>query len=138
MVSDVDGDWSPVDEEKPTLYLGYIVDAHYQSLLPQAENHPTPAYLKREAIDNTLAVVMQGLDAKLKQQSSQVSFNSKHNLFGPCHHLHTFKVASSNSQELILKELFTSFFIKARAADPPADSATSTMEPGSSEARKSP
>ena len=77
IVSDVDGDWSPVDEEKPTLYLGYIVDAHYQSLLPQAEHHPTPAYLQREAIDNALAAAMQGLDAELKQQSSQVSFNGK-------------------------------------------------------------
>ena len=90
IVSDVDGDWSPVDEEKPTLYLGYIVDAHYQSLLPQAEHHPTPAYLQREAIDNALAAAMQGLDAELKQQSSQVSFNGKnveHKLFGPWHHL---------------------------------------------------
>ena len=90
IVSDVDGDWSPVDEEKPTLYLGYIVDAHYQSLLPQAEHHPTPAYLQREAIDNALAAAMQGLDAELKQQSSQVSFNGKnveHKIFGPWHHL---------------------------------------------------
>ena len=106
IVSDVDGDWSPVDEEKPTLYLGYIVDAHYQSLLPQAEHHPTPAYLQREAIDNALAAAMQGLDAELKQQSSQVSFNGKnveHKLFGPWHHLQCKFYIHSMSLSVILK-----------------------------------
>ena len=106
IVSDVDGDWSPVDEEKPTLYLGYIVDAHYQSLLPQAEHHPTPAYLQREAIDNALAAAMQGLDAELKQQSSQVSFNGKnveHKIFGPWHHLQCKFYIHSMSLSVILK-----------------------------------
>ena len=77
LVSDVDGDWSPVDEEKPTLYLGYIVNAHYQSLLPRAEHHPTPAYLLPEAIDNAMAGmvygVMQGLD---EEQNNKVSLSS--------------------------------------------------------------
>ena len=77
LVSDVDGDWSPVDEEKPTLYLGYIVNAHYQSLLPRAEHHPTPAYLLPEAIDNAMAGmvygVMQGLD---DEQNNKVSLSS--------------------------------------------------------------
>ena len=77
LVSDVDGDWSPVDEEKPTLYLGYIVNAHYQSLLPRAEHHPTPAYLLPEAIDKAMAGmvygVMQGLD---DEQNNKVSLSS--------------------------------------------------------------
>ena len=77
LVSDVDGDWSPVDEEKPTLYLGYIVNAHYQSLLPRAEHHPTPAYLLPEAINNAMAGmvygVMQGLD---DEQNNKVSLSS--------------------------------------------------------------
>ena len=39
-VIDVDGNWATVAEEKPTLFLGYMVNSHYQSLLPLGEDHP--------------------------------------------------------------------------------------------------
>ena len=102
IVSDVDGDWAPVDEEKPMLYLGYItgVNGHYQSLLPRIENHPTPAYLQPEAIDNALAGmvygVMQDLEAELKQVSLS-SKNVKHNFPLSCYLFLVIKVTPNIS-----------------------------------------
>ena len=102
IVSDVDGDWVPVDEEKPILYLGYItgVNGHYQSLLPRIEDHPTPAYLQPEAIDNALAGmvygVMQDLEAELKQVSLS-SKNVKHNFPLSCYLFLVIKVTPNIS-----------------------------------------
>ena len=61
------------------LYLGYItgVNGHYQSLLPRIEDHPTPAYLQPEAIDNALAGMVYGVMQDLEAELMQVSLSSK-------------------------------------------------------------
>ena len=73
-----DGNWSPVaeGEQRPRLYLGYIVSEHYQSLLPLVED-PLPKCVERPAVDETLKETLQSVlraveEAKLKQDT-QVS-----------------------------------------------------------------
>ena len=71
------GDFSPATgERRPVLYLGYIVDNHYQSLLPQVEDNTVPEWLAQQAIDSTLQDVKQRLDEAQAnfEQGSQVSF----------------------------------------------------------------
>ena len=73
-VSNVDGNWAPVAERKPRLYLGYIVRSHYQSLLPTEEG-PLPQCVAQPALDNVLADVMQTLGDELAQ-NIQVTLES--------------------------------------------------------------
>ena len=70
-ITTIDGEFSPSapGERQPVMYLGYIVNAHYQSLLPQVEE--LPEWLAPPAIDNTLQRTLQRLQA---MQGSQVSF----------------------------------------------------------------
>ena len=75
------GDFSPAaGERRPVLYLGYIVNNHYQSLLPQVEDNTVPDYLAQPAIDNTLHNVLQNVLQELAdqqpnfEQGNQVSF----------------------------------------------------------------
>ena len=55
-----DGTWSPVAEgdQRPRLYLGYIVGEHYQSLLPLVED-PLPKCITKPAVDKTLKETLQ-------------------------------------------------------------------------------
>ena len=91
-ITTIDGEFSPSapGERQPVMYLGYIVNAHYQSLLPQVEE--LPEWLAPPAIDNTLQRTLQRLQA---MQGSQVSF-TQDNFF-----LHK----SSTSTEYILTYL---------------------------------
>ena len=77
----ITGDFSPAaGERRPVLYLGYVVNNHYQSLLPLVEDNTIPQYLAQPAIDNTLQVTFQGVIEALAQQqlsseqSNKVSF----------------------------------------------------------------
>ena len=74
-VSNVDGNWAPVAERKPRLYLGYIVRSHYQSLLPTEED-PLPQCVAQPALDNVLADVMRTLGDELAQ-NIQVNFRKQ-------------------------------------------------------------
>ena len=69
----IDGQFFPSapGESQPVMYLGYIVNTHYQSLLPQVEDNTMPAWLAPPAIDNTLQRTLQCLQSM--QQGSQVS-----------------------------------------------------------------
>ena len=71
-ITTIDGEFSPSapGERQPVMYLGYIVNAHYQSLLPQVEE--LPEWLAPPAIDNTLQRTLQRLQA---MQGSQVSIS---------------------------------------------------------------
>ena len=71
----IDGNWFPVAGDKPRLYLGYIVDEHYQSLLPLIEDHSRPVYLAPPAINAVLGDVLK------KLQDNQVSFKKRKFLF---------------------------------------------------------
>ena len=73
IISDIDGNWSPVAGDKPRLYLGYIVNEHYQSLLPLVEDHSRPANLAPLAITTALGDALETLKAKL-EEDNQVSF----------------------------------------------------------------
>ena len=53
------------------MHLGYIVNNHYQSLIPQVEDNTVPQWLAPAAIDNTLQRTLQCLQSM--QQGSQVS-----------------------------------------------------------------
>ena len=70
-VSTIDADFfPPIDgEQRPVLYLGYIVDEHYQSLLPLVEDdYIPPPGLAQPAISNALQNALQALlEAKAKQ-----------------------------------------------------------------------
>ena len=72
IVSDIDGNWSPVAGSKPRLYLGYIVNEHYQSLLPLVEDYSRPANLAPQAITNALADALDSL--KKMPKDNQVIF----------------------------------------------------------------
>ena len=72
IVSDIDGNWSPVAGNKPRLYLGYIVNEHYQSLLPLVEDYSRPANLAPQAITNALADALDSL--KKMPKDNEVSF----------------------------------------------------------------
>ena len=73
----IDGDFSsPPGETRPVMYLGYIVNHHYQSMLPQVEDNTVLQCLTRPVIDNTLQDVVQRLARQqlLSEQGIQVSF----------------------------------------------------------------
>ena len=69
----IDGQFFPSapGENQPVMYLGYIVNTHYQSLLPQVEDNTVPHWLAPPAIDNALQRTLQCLQSM--QQGSQVS-----------------------------------------------------------------
>ena len=62
-------------ETRPTLYLGYIVDQHYQSLLPVMENRYLPPGLAQPAVDNALKNVLRALEKS--KQGTEVSIHFK-------------------------------------------------------------
>ena len=71
----IDGDFSsPPGETRPVMYLGYIVNHHYQSLLPQIEDNSVPQCLTLPVIDNTLRDVVQRLAKQqlISEQGIQV------------------------------------------------------------------
>ena len=77
----ITGDFSPAaGERRPVFYLGYVVNNHYQSLLPLVEDNTVPQYLAQPAIDNTLSSAIYGVLEALAQQQphseqgNQVSF----------------------------------------------------------------
>ena len=74
--SDIDGNWSPVAGDKPRLYLGYIVNEHYQSLLPLVEDQSRPANLAPRAITTALGDALETVKAKLTE-SNQVCFKKQ-------------------------------------------------------------
>ena len=71
IVATTDADFfPPIDgEQRPILYLGYIVNEHYQSLLPLVENdYVPPPGLDQPAVSNALQNALQALlEAKTKQ-----------------------------------------------------------------------
>ena len=89
-----DGNWLPVaeGEVRPRLYLGYIVRAHYQSLLPLEED-PLPRCVTQPAVDKTLQETLQNVlravEEEKSKQGTQVSI-SKARLAIIAHHLLTF------------------------------------------------
>ena len=60
-------------ELRPLLYLGYIVNEHYQSLLPVVEDDYTPPCLAQPAVDNALQNALQALLEEKTKQDNQVS-----------------------------------------------------------------
>ena len=78
--SNIDGNWSPVAGDKPRLYLGYIVNEHYQSLLPLVEDQCRPANLAPQAITTALGDALETVKAKLTE-GNQVSFKKQQFLF---------------------------------------------------------
>ena len=62
-------------ETRPTLYLGYIVDQHYQSLLPVMEDRYLPPGLAQPAVDNALKNVLRALEKS--KQGTEVSIHFK-------------------------------------------------------------
>ena len=82
IISTTDGHWTPLaeGEQRPQLYLGYIVRAHYQSLLPLVEDR-IPQFVAQPAIDKTLQDTLRAVqeaqaaeEAKMKQ-GTQVNFS---------------------------------------------------------------
>ena len=74
LVTTVDGLFYQVaqGESRPLLYLGYIVNEHYQSLLPVVEEHYVPPGLAPPAVNNALQNALQALENL--RQGTQVSF----------------------------------------------------------------
>ena len=69
-VTTTDGNFSLVagGERRPLLYLGYIVNEHYQSLLPVVEDDYVPPCLAQPAVDIALQNALQALiEVKTKQ-----------------------------------------------------------------------
>ena len=60
-------------ESRPLLYLGYIVNEHYQSLLPVVEDDYMPSCLAQPAVDNALQKALQALREEKTKQDNQVS-----------------------------------------------------------------
>ena len=75
IVTTTDGNFSPVagGERRPLLYLGYIVNEHYQSLLPVVEDDYMPPCLAPPAVDNALQNALQALKEAKAKESTQVS-----------------------------------------------------------------
>ena len=75
VMSTTDGTWSPIadGEVRPFLYLGYIVRAHYQSLLPCKEER-IPQFVAKPAVDKTLQDVLCALGTAKAKQGTQVNF----------------------------------------------------------------
>ena len=76
-ITTIDGDFFPSapGEERPVMHLGYIVNNHYQSLIPQVEDTTVPEWLAPPAIDHALQRTLRHLEEELKsKQGSQVSF----------------------------------------------------------------
>merc|ERR1712020_683698 len=74
-VTTTDGNFSPVggSEQRPLLYLGYIINEHYQSLLPAVEDDYVPPCLAQPAVDNALQNALQALIEAEAKQGTQVS-----------------------------------------------------------------
>lgn len=75
LVTTVDGLFYQVaqGESRPLLYLGYIVNEHYQSLLPVVEDDYMPPCLAQPAVDNALQNALQALIEEKTKQDNQVS-----------------------------------------------------------------
>ena len=64
--SDIDGNFASVPGvERPLLYLGFIVNEHYQSLLPLSEDQRTPEYLAPLAVNNALKNALQAIQVQV-------------------------------------------------------------------------
>ena len=82
IISTTDGYWTPLaeGEQRPKLYLGYIVRAHYQSLLPLVEDQ-IPQFVAQPAIDKTLEDVLRAVEAAQaaeeakRKQGTQVNYS---------------------------------------------------------------
>ena len=74
-MSTTDGTWSPIadGEVRPFLYLGYIVRAHYQSLLPRKEER-IPQFVAKPAVDKTLQDILCAFETAKAKQGTQVNF----------------------------------------------------------------
>ena len=75
-VATIDADFfPPIDgEHRPVLYLGYIINEHYQSLLPLVENdYVPPPGLAQPAVDNALQNALQALLEAQAKQGTEVS-----------------------------------------------------------------
>ena len=74
-VTTIDGNFSPVagGERRPLLHLGYIVNEHYQSLLPVVEDDYVPPCLAQPAVDTALKNALQALREAEAKQATQVS-----------------------------------------------------------------
>ena len=60
-------------EDLPVLYYGYVVDLHYQSLIPVEEAPITLKCLEKKSIDSTLDQVLRALKHPSSQQGNEVS-----------------------------------------------------------------
>ena len=77
IMSTIDETWSPIadGEVRPHLYLGYIVRAHYQSLLPRVEER-IPQFVAQPALDKTLQGVLSAFETAKAKQGTQVNFSN--------------------------------------------------------------
>ena len=75
VMTTIDETWSPIadGEVRPHLYLGYIVRAHYQSLLPCKEER-IPQFVAKPAVDKTLQDVLCAFETAKAEQGTQVNF----------------------------------------------------------------
>ena len=60
-------------EDLPVLFYGYVVDLHYQSLIPVEEAPITLKCLEKKSIDSTLDQVLRALKHPSSQQGNEVS-----------------------------------------------------------------
>ena len=88
-VTTVDGLFYQVaqGESRPLLYLGYIVNEHYQSLLPVVEDHYVPPGLAQPAVNNALQNALRALEDL--RQGTQVSSSETKNHIKPIRVLDT-------------------------------------------------
>ena len=75
IVTTTEGNFSAAadGERRPLLYLGYIVNEHYQSLLPVVEDDYVPPCLAQPAVDNALQNALRALEEAKLKQGTQVS-----------------------------------------------------------------
>ena len=72
-ITTIAGDFEPsVQEERPVLYYAYLVNYHYQSLLPVAETPANLQCLAQSAIDATLKATLEALKQQKLGQGEQV------------------------------------------------------------------
>ena len=72
-ITTIAGDFEPsAQEERPILYYAYLVDYHYQSLLPVDETPANLQCLAQPAIDKTLEATLEALKQQKLRQGEQV------------------------------------------------------------------
>ena len=71
-ITTIAGDFEPSAQERPVLYYAYLVNYHYQSLLPVDETPANLQCLAQPAIDATLKATLEALKQQKLGQGEQV------------------------------------------------------------------